>query len=446
LPPMINTKFRIFYECHHALRRFFKQIPLQVCLKPYTIFPMPIPNLKKLILSVLISSQIIFSPISLSAEVLFGKDYQQTLHKYLIQAKDSIIIAMYFIIIEPEGDGPVNELVNDLIAAKKRGVKVKVILEDSKLKESRLAYQKLKENNIPVYFDTPSNLLHIKGVAIDGRYLFLGSANWSRAAIEDNYEATYFKDSPPDARAFKKYVENIPFQDKDIFLPPIEGVTLSPDFLLSSKSRDSGLASNSQSHKYGRRLLKNQADKQFDLYLLLCKIAEARGENTFSIDYDSLAREMGYTVPENLRKYRSPHDYFYERIHRLLVRLRRYGLINYRKGIVTLKANNIRRSDKPSIVIPFEYWEFDYPAKLSMRAKYMYLVSLYEAARSTRYPYWFRSQKDMAKLYGISDTTISLGLLELEEKGIIEITRDKLTPPDFSDRKANVFKMLAPAL
>ena len=49
----------------------------------------------------------------------------------------------------------------------------------------------------------------------------------------------------------------------------------------------------------------------------------------------------------------------------------------------------------------------------------------------------------MSKLYGISDTTISLGLLELEERGIIEITRDKLTPPDFSDRKANVYRMLS---
>jgi len=49
----------------------------------------------------------------------------------------------------------------------------------------------------------------------------------------------------------------------------------------------------------------------------------------------------------------------------------------------------------------------------------------------------------MSKLYGISDTTISLGLLELEEKGIIEITRDKPVPPDFSDRKANVYRMIA---
>lgn len=49
----------------------------------------------------------------------------------------------------------------------------------------------------------------------------------------------------------------------------------------------------------------------------------------------------------------------------------------------------------------------------------------------------------MAKLYGISDTTISLGLQELEEKGIVEVSRDKPMPPDFSDRKANVYRMLS---
>ena len=107
---------------------------------------------------------------------------------------------------------------------------------------------------------------------------------------------------------------------------------------------------------------------------------------------------------------------------------------------MTLKADTDK--GKPSIIMPFEYWQYGYPDYLSMRAKYMYLICLYEANRSTRYPFWFRSQKDMAKLYGISDTTISLGLLELEERSIIEIARDKPTPPDFSDRKANVYKIL----
>jgi len=356
--------------------------------------------------------------------VLFGEGYQQTLHKHLTQAENSITIAMYFIILEPKGKGPINELVNDLIDAKHRGVSVKVLLESSKLKESRLAYKKLKENGIAVYFDTPKQLLHIKGVAIDDKYLFLGSANWSRAAIEDNYEATCFRDSEQNAIAFRQYVDNIPFQDKDAFLPLTEGVFISQDFLLSSKS--------------GRRLLKSQARKQLDLYLLLLKIQRKEKKGTITVNYDSLAKDMGYIAPKDLGKYRNDHHYFYERIHRLLIRLKRYGLIDYRKGIVDLEAVG----NKSAIIMPFEYWQYGYPDYLSMRAKYMYLVCLYEAARSTRYPFWFRSQKDMAKLYGISDTTISLGLLELEERGVIEIARDRPTPPDFSDRKANVYKVL----
>ena len=76
---------------------------------------------------------------------------------------------MYFIILEPEWDGPINELVADLVDAKKRRIDIRVILEDLKLKENRLAYQKLKENDISVYFDTPEYLLHVKGVVVDDR-------------------------------------------------------------------------------------------------------------------------------------------------------------------------------------------------------------------------------------------------------------------------------------
>jgi len=368
-------------------------------------------------------------PLCACADVLFGQTYYENLHKYLTQAENSITVAMYFIIIDPvDKTNPVNELVDDLVAAKKRGVGVKVVLEDSKLKENRLAYEKLRENNVAVYFDTPEHLLHTKGVVIDDRYVFVGSANRSKAAIEDNYEATYFGDSPTDALTLKEHINNISIQQKDVFLPQAEGVVVSCDFLLSPKS--------------GRRLLKAQAFKQFDLYLLLCKIQEETGKTSFDIDYGSLAKQMRYETPQDLGKYRDEAHYFYERIHHSLKRLRGYGLIAYDKGKVTLKANNIKEADEPLITIPFEYWEYGYSDSLSMRAKYMYLVCLYEAARSTKYPFWFRSQEDMAKLYGISDTTISLGLLELEEKGIIEITRDDLTPPDFSDRKANVYRML----
>jgi hypothetical protein len=170
---------------------------------------------------------------------------------------------------------------------------------------------------------------------------------------------------------------------------------------------------------------------------------EETGKSYFKIDYDSLAKKMGYKAPKSLRKYRNPHHYYYERIHRLLIPLKKHGLIDYKKGKVTLKANISDKPDETKIIIPYKYWQKEYSDKLSMRAKYLYLICLYEAARSSRYPLWFRSQEDMSKLYGISDTTISLGMQELEDKGLIEIIRDPPTPPDFSDRKANVYRIIS---
>ena len=381
-------------------------------------------KIKNIILSFLISFIIIISfPLNAHTEVLTGKTYQKVVYKYFSQAEKSITVAMYFIILEPNGQGPINELVDELVKAKKRGVDVKVILENSKIRENRLAYEKLRDNGVNIHFDTPKQLLHIKGVVIDERYVFLGSANWSRAAIEKNYEATNFSDSARDALAFKQYIDNIPVQDKDVLLPITEGVHISTDFLLERNG--------------GRILIQNKTTSQFDLYLLLYKIAQEKGKNCFDIDYDMLAKEMGYSKPDDLGKYRNLHHYFYERTHRSLKRLRGYRLIGYKKGVVTLKSS---KSSK-SIIIPYGYWKDNFPKKFSTRAKYMYLICLYEAARSTKYPYWFRSQKDMSKLYGISDTTISLGMQELEDQGIIGIERDKLNPKDYSDRDANVYMM-----
>ncbi|MCK5393747.1 MAG: hypothetical protein KAI91_05355, partial [Candidatus Omnitrophica bacterium] len=60
--------------------------------------PLKYKNIKNLFLTFLFSLIFLSFPLNSSAEILFGKDYQQTLHKYLTQAEKSITIAMYFII------------------------------------------------------------------------------------------------------------------------------------------------------------------------------------------------------------------------------------------------------------------------------------------------------------------------------------------------------------
>lgn len=355
------------------------------------------------------------------AQILVGRDYYETVKSRIASAKSSVNIAMYFIIMDDSKDNPVNDLVTEVIKAHQRGVRVKVILEDGKYNQNTLAYKTLQRAGVDVHFDTSTRLLHLKAVVIDGQTVFCGSTNWSRAAILDNYEATSYYESLPDAASLNAYIETIAVQDGDIFAQRELGIPIAATFLT--------VAGN------GRKLLTAAADKQLDLYLLLLKEAKEAGKHTFYVEYEKLAKAMGYIAPATLGGYNNDSHYYYERVHQSIEQLAKTGLVGYSKKFVSIRVGK-------GFAIPDRFFEDRYMKGLSMKAKYMYLISLLEAAKSTKYPEWFRSQADMAKLYGISGDTISTGLLELEKKGLIQVTRDLSQPPDFSARKANVYRML----
>ena len=355
-----------------------------------------------------------------NAQMLMGRDYYDVVKQHIASAKDSINIAMYFVIMDDNKDNPVNDLVAEVIKAHQRGVRVKVVLEDGKYKENTIAYKKLQSSGVDVHFDTSTRLLHLKAVVIDGRYVFSGSTNWSKAAILDNYEATSFYESLPDAASINAYINDVAIQTGDIFGQKEDGVPIATTFLT--------VAGN------GRKLLAAQADKQFDLYLLLLREAKEAGKHTFYVDYEMLAKAMGYQAPADLGGYNNSGHYYYERVHQNIEQLAKSGLVGYSKKFVSIRVGQ-------GFIIPDKFYS-GHMAGLSMKAKFLYLICLLEASKSTKYPEWFRSQDDMAKLYGISGDTISTGLLELESKGLIQVTRDKPKPPDYSDRNANVYRMM----
>ena len=385
--------------------------------------------MKRTITIFLICILALLSAEQCSAEVLFGKEYYEELRKHIAGAESSILVGMYLMISKPEKEeDPINRLLDDLIEAKKRGVAVKVVLEDSRMGVSLAAYNKLKENGIQVYPDVPGKLLHLKAAVIDRRYVFLGSANWTRAAMEDNREATNFSESEGDAQKLTDLIESATLEPSAA--PKYPGVSISSEFLLSPEK--------------GRIFITTKADKQFDLYLLLLKCYAEGGEISFKADWKELATEMGYVAPENPRYHKSEKKFYYNMLYKTVKGLEQKGYIDYKNGIVTLKPDKAEKDADQSVVIPFEYWKHGYDRKLSHVAKYMYLISLYEANRSAKYPYWSHSQEDMAKLYGISRDTVSDGFLELERVGLIEVIRSKARGPDFSIREVNTYKLLMP--
>lgn len=79
------------------------------------------------------------------------------------------------------------DMAKELIAAKKRGVKVEVVLDNSSSKgaSAKIAELLLKEQ-IPLTLSIGSALLHHKFMWIDDTILEIGSANWTKAAFNQN--------------------------------------------------------------------------------------------------------------------------------------------------------------------------------------------------------------------------------------------------------------------
>lgn len=80
------------------------------------------------------------------------------------------------------------DMVKELVAAKKRGVNVEVVLDNSSAKgASAKVAELLKKEHIPLKYNSAgSGLLHHKFVWIDDHILEIGSANWTKAAFTQN--------------------------------------------------------------------------------------------------------------------------------------------------------------------------------------------------------------------------------------------------------------------
>lgn len=92
-----------------------------------------------------------------------------------------------------------------LIAARKRGVEVKVLLDKSQRKEKASKLDRLARAGIPVMIDKKHAIAHDKVIIIDGVTVLTGSFNFTHAAEDKNAENLLVLH---DKAMAKKYREN----------------------------------------------------------------------------------------------------------------------------------------------------------------------------------------------------------------------------------------------
>lgn len=172
--------------------------------------------IKRLILVCLLSSSILIqgcsgsSPtnlVSLSATPITcpiidscftpGQDCTHQITDHIAKAKHSILVQAYGFSSK--------DIANALIAAKNRGVNVKVILDKSQRKQKYSLLHYIFDAGIPIWIDMKPAIAHNKVMIIDRKEVITGSFNFTDAAQKRNAENVVFIS---DIKLSKEYIQN----------------------------------------------------------------------------------------------------------------------------------------------------------------------------------------------------------------------------------------------
>jgi|CXWL01.1.fsa_nt_gi hypothetical protein len=130
-----------------------------------------------------------------TTDIRFGvllKDghYREFVEQLLPQATKRLYVALFLLRFEDQKNYVTDQVVAELIAANKRGVDVRVILDrdqEHQVYHSRIvnqeAYRHLKRNKVAIRFDTQDRLMHSKVIVLDSHHVVLGSHNWTAGSF-----------------------------------------------------------------------------------------------------------------------------------------------------------------------------------------------------------------------------------------------------------------------
>ena len=95
-----------------------------------------------------------------------------------------------------------------LINARKRGVTVRVVLEDN-VDNNYEEYNALKKGGVDVKYDGNGSNLHAKTIVIDGHIVLVGSTNLSQSSLAHNHETDIVFNDTQTGAAFVRYFNDI---------------------------------------------------------------------------------------------------------------------------------------------------------------------------------------------------------------------------------------------
>ena len=148
-------------------------------------------------------------------QLVMDAQYFQIAKKMIQEAKSTIQVMMFEMgYYEKYPSTPSNLLIKELIEAKKRGVKIEVILEvkeeaDRTSERNRHTGKILSEGGVEVIYDPLFKTTHAKWMVVDGQLSLVGSANWTHYALTNNNEVSVLIRSKEIAKELIDYFNKV---------------------------------------------------------------------------------------------------------------------------------------------------------------------------------------------------------------------------------------------
>ena len=137
----------------------------------------------------------------MTANVYFSPqdDPMDAVRGWLQRAQKRIDVAIFF--LTHKG------IAADLIAAHRRGVAVRVILDATAAGNGYTKHELIRVAGVPLKVESWGGKMHMKAAAIDGEVVIMGSMNWTSAGENGNDENTIILRSATHARQFHEWFD-----------------------------------------------------------------------------------------------------------------------------------------------------------------------------------------------------------------------------------------------
>jgi len=371
--------------------------------------------------------------------------YFDAVHDALRNSKDSIYVSMFLVIANERDKLSLPFiLVQDLIDAHKRGVKVVARLDGSydyqdaagaeKLsRKNDNAYLKLSDAGIDCKFAIPSKTLHDKLIVIDDEIVIEGSMNWFSRALNFNRESATSMKSKKYAKEKIKRIKSLEVAEQG----ELDRARIGTTVIRNKFLRDP---------EFGAKLVHNKNERGFDTYLFFLNDFQASGQAVFELDYERLAAYLGMDLS------RSGENRW--EINRVLKNLKdKYKLIDCKiipgkPAEVTIldyddRSKEYKNPQNRYFKVPKAYWEYGWSRKLDLKTKYCYLISVYRTEFSEIKPWWSLPLSLLAEDFYLSKWTIMRGMRNLKKAGLLDVEYDAALNEEgkFSGREPNKYRL-----